>query len=50
MPQIHGKKTVVLLGGVDLTQNSNNSQLEFTPTSTTPPPTARTATSSTAVC
>lgn len=29
--KIHGKKTVVLLGGVDLTSYSNNSQLEFNP-------------------
>lgn len=30
MPKIHGKNTVVTLGGNDLTQYSNNSQLEFT--------------------
>lgn len=29
--KIHGKKTVVLLGGVELTLYSNNSQLEFNP-------------------
>jgi hypothetical protein len=31
MPKIHGKNTVVLLGGVDLTALSNNSQLDFEP-------------------
>ena len=31
MPKIHGKNTVVLLGGVDLTSYSNNSQLDFEP-------------------
>lgn len=29
--KIHGKKTVVLLGGVELTAYTNNSQLEFNP-------------------
>lgn len=33
MPKIHGKKTVVLLGGVELTAYANNSQLEFNPDS-----------------
>ena len=31
MAKIHGKKTVVLLGGVELTFYTNNSQLEFSP-------------------
>jgi hypothetical protein len=31
MAKVHGRKTAVLLGGIDLTQYSNNSQLEFNP-------------------
>jgi hypothetical protein len=31
MPKIHGRKTAVFLGGVELTQYTNNSQLEFAP-------------------
>lgn len=31
MSKIHGKKTVVLLGGVELTQYANNSQLDWEP-------------------